>query len=225
MAMDHQPLYNLADLIRFRLRRGLSFGVDTIAYRYISALEPDSLADFNRQHVDGAPPVDFGLLRRVIDQRSMQRSDLLDGYEGLTIHARLGDCLHKCPSVEDITNLLCRHGLTEDFRQCRIHYGNHNDVNIGESKQYLDRLCEAVEALGLASSVVSSRPDDDFVALANAKTLVAGYRGFAWLAACVNPNRVIWDLQQPPLFPWLGIPANRPQLVHGYHHHLSLRTP
>jgi len=101
-----------------------------------------------------------------------------------------------------------------------LFYGNHkknlSDSKIKKSINYLELFKSKIEELNLTCELVSKSADEDFISLATAKCYIAGYRGFGWLAACINPNEVIWDIQDPPAFPWLDNKDFKEGLIEGY---------
>ena len=130
----------------------------------------------------------------------------------------MGDILGHVPPAETYTNIIQKYELNKRFDECILFYGFHKWANVEESHDYLLNLKNKIEKLNLKCNLRSGSADEDFSALATSKCYVAGYRGFSWLSASINPNEVIWDIQNPPDFPWAGraAPRFRAQLRTGW---------
>jgi hypothetical protein len=205
--------YRLADFVRFNLREALEYSRDSIAHEYVSnsGVSPNS-----------GPcvcPVNFDLLFDIVQRR--KESQLENRF---SIHLRLGDVIDLSISPRDYVDLIREQGLDRAYDECLIYYGNHNRVNEDPSQAFIMDLIERLKKIGVRSALAGGSVDEDFVALATSKCLVAGVRGFSWLAASINPHRVIWELQKPPEFPWLVNKHFLPALQEGFLFHQRLRA-
>ena len=230
MKKNWNNMYNLADIILTLNPKGLIHPEDSIVHRYLSSVDLPL-----QEKTDGLMPcasVDFDLVSSIVRSRTF---DIVPD-EILAIHARVGDILkmpkEKQPSPEDYVSIVTSNRLSERFDRCYIFHGNHTNLGVPASKRYLDMLVTELESLGMKCELVSNSVDDDFCALATAKNFLIGYRSFSWLAASINPNNVIWDLQDPPDF------NSFPKSMHGkeaddmykilmrsgYDNHLSIKT-
>ena len=203
MIKSWNNIYNLADIIITLNPKGLIHPEDSIAHRYLSSVDLPL-----QENVLGLMPcasVDFDLVSSIVRSRTF---DTVPD-EILAIHARVGDILkmpkEEQPSPEDYVSIVTSNRLYERFDRCYIFHGNHRDMGVPASKRYLDALVTALEGSGMKCELVSNSVDDDFCALATAKNFLIGYRSFSWLAASINPNNVIWDLQDPPDFNTLSL--------------------
>ena len=204
-----RTMYNLADMIRFNQRgKLLRCPKDTIGNQYIKRHKGVGL--------------DFGLLQEIVRERATPMPS-----STFVLHARIGDCLDRCPPVGRFVDIIREHGLSERFDTCNIYSGGWSHKGgrgRAGSQVYINELTEGIKGLGLSCSLVSESVDGDFTALATAPCFVVGYRGFSWLAASINPNEVIWDSQNPPDFKWLshGNAEKLNQLIAGYENQRSL---
>ena len=192
-------IYNLADMIMNLNPKGLLHPEDSIVHRYLSSVDLPI-----QENAWGLMPsfteLDFDLLSGIVSSRTFETVP----DDALALHVRVGDVFkipkEKPPSPEEYASIISSNGLSESFDRCCIFYGNHTNLMVSASKRYLDELVTALEGLGMKCELVSNSVDDDFCALATAKNFLVGYRSFSWLAASINPNNVIWDLQDPPDF-------------------------
>lgn len=201
-------MYNLCDLIKYKKRRGLNFK-GSIAHEYlIKQGEPFYGHERELQEID------FAFLQSITRKRvKMQFGD-----DAFVIHARLFDGFNNnTPEWDVFIKIIKKYELNIKFKKCIVFYGNHknniDDSLIKKSEWYLKKLKDEIEKLNLTCELSGSseypgplgfeRTDEDFAALSNAKCYIAGYRGFGWLSASINPNEVIWDIQNPPNFTWL----------------------
>jgi len=230
MKKNWDNLYNLGDMIMSLNPKGLLHPEDSIVHRYLSSVDLPL-----QENVSGLMPcasVDFDLVSSIVRSRTF---DTVPD-EILAIHVRVGDILkmpkEKQPSPEDYASIVTSNRLSERFDCCYIFHGNHTNLGVSASKLYLDELVTALEGLGMKCEFVSNSVDDDFCALATAKNFLVGYRSFSWLAASINPNNVIWDLQDPPDFNTFpksryGKKADGMYKIlmrSGYDNHLSIKT-
>jgi hypothetical protein len=199
---NQKSLYNLSDIIRFKKERGLNFQ-GSIAEEYLT------------KH-DNSYKIDFKCLQEIVQKR---RTKIADD-DTFVIHVRLFDVIDKVPDLDVFPQIIKNHNLHVRFKNCLLFYGNHRkgiaDSKIKESENYLKKLKNKIEDLKLSCKLVSQSADEDFICLATAKCYIAGYRGFEWLAASINPNEVIWDIQDPPIFPWLLNQDFKEGLIAGY---------
>ena len=206
-------LYNLSDIIRFRFEKGLHFGEDRISYAYLSKMENDIGPGFPpnwNKHFD----VDFNLLRSIVDEKTKIESN----EETFVIHARTGDVINKTIKINEFIEVIKKYKLNSNYKKCEIVTGNHRPRNLERSADYVDNLKNEISLLGIECSIISESVDEDFIRLANAKCFIAGYGGFSWLSACINYNKTIWDLQNPPKFPWNKIGGYNSFFIDGFQH-------
>ena len=203
--------YNLADIIKYNLEKGLIFHKESIAYEYITKYR--KLNTINSRL--GIPPIDYALLRKIVLKKS-KRLKLLPN-NCLAIHIRLGDVLEEAPNKEDILKIIINEKLNLKCDSCAIFYGFHNDVKINESLKYIDQFCRELKLLNFKVFKYSGKVDDDFILLSTAHYYIAGYRGFGWLSASINSGKVYWDLHNPPFFPWVSDVLNIPECLKGYY--------
>jgi len=114
-----------------------------------------------------------------------------------------------------------KYNLLKSFDSCFLFTGNHNNINERESIQYNLNVKSEIEKLNLNCEIISGSVDDDFSLLSTSECYIAGYRGFSWLSACINPNLVIWDIQDPPNFPWVYPRSQINQAIQGYDFYLE----
>lgn len=203
--------YNLADIIKYNLDKGLKFNKESITYEYIKKYR--KLNAINSRL--GIPPVDYALLREIVQKKS-QRLKLLSN-NILAIHIRLGDVLEEAPNQDDILKIIIENKLNLKCDSCAIFYGFHNDIKVNESLKYIDEFCEKLKSLNFKVLKYSGKVDEDFILLATAHHYIAGYRGFGWLSASINSGKVYWDLHNPPFFPWVRDILNIPECLKGYY--------
>lgn len=192
-----KDFYNLADIVRFKRKSGLSFK-GSIGYEYlIKQQEP-----FFDWGVFDHFAVDFECLQDIVKKRQPKKEEK----DTFVVHVRAFDCIDEVPVVDVFLKIIKKYNLHTRFRNCLVFYGNHQkgleNSLVKKSLNYLEELKNKIEELNLSCELVSKSADEDFVSLATAKCYIAGYRGFGWLAASINPNEVIWDIQEPPAFPW-----------------------
>ena len=211
-------LYNLADIVRFNFAKGLDFNKDTIAYQYVDQMDgPLSLTPHDTQaETYKIPSVDFELLYEIVSKREATPLST----DTFAVHVRVGDCLtlypDRIPRSKTFIDIIQKYNLHRRFSKCVIVSGNHNSAALLASKKYILKLKTEIENLNVSCNLVSGDADEDFTILSTAKCYIAGYRGFGWLSASINPNEVIWDIQKPPEFPWLMNRAWINQLIEGY---------
>jgi hypothetical protein len=190
-------VYSLADFIRFNLRMGLRFE-GSIAQQYLMQVGVP-LNDHPYPDDKTSPEIDYDLLVEIVRGRVRRRNE----GDVFAIHARVGDIVHLAPKVDVFTDIVVSRNWVG--KKCVIYHGNHTGHRAAESADYLDNLKSGIEGIGVEECELrSGEVDEDFVEIATSKHLIAGYRGFGWLSACINPNEVAWDIQEPPVFPWLG---------------------
>lgn len=218
-------IYNLADIIRFHHKKALNFDKETIAYQYISQINKSDL--FGEDDIKSknfrCPDINFNLLCEIVKSKNTRKLKK----EEFVMHVRAGDCigLHKSknrsfrdfPEPKRFIEIIKKHNLDKEYDKCILVTGNHNNQSILDSNIYIKNLKSTIEDLNLNCEIESNTADEDFALLATAKCFLVGFRGFSWLAASINPNRTIWDVQDPPHFPWLANPRFRNQLINGYH--------
>jgi hypothetical protein len=229
-------MYNLGDIIRFNFKRGLDFEESSIAFQYLKKTKNPLTDDIYQT----PPSVDFQLLYEIVNKR--ERQPLEDST--FVIHARTGDWLHLAPPQQAFIDVIHKYNLNKRFKKCGIVYAKqpwrvclsgygenaHNkdvkdalghtpEENLSKSEEYILKLKTEIENLNLSCDLISGSVDDDFTLLATSKCYVVGCRGFGWLAASINPNEVIWDIQEPPLFAW---DPYKTQLREGYENQQKL---
>ena len=204
-------IYNLSDIVRFKRESGLNFK-GSIAYEYLMKQQ----GPFFDWEVFDHFSVDFECLQDIVKKRQTQQGKK----DTFVIHVRAFDCIDKVPDVDVFLKIIKKHNLHVRFRNCLLFYGNHRkgleDSQVKKSENYLEKLKRKIEELNINCKLVSKSVDEDFVSLSTAKCYIAGYRGFGWLAAAINPNEVIWDIQEPPIFPWLLNQDLKEGLIEGY---------
>ena len=215
----NQCVYNLADIVRFKDKCGLEYK-NSIAYEYLLRQGPPyHYKSYNIEKID------FQCLQEIVKKRCTQNVD----EKTFAIHVRAFDAIDKVPDVDVFLKIIKKYKVNTRFKNCFLFYGNHKKTLPNhlhkKSINYLKELKNKIEELNLTCKLVSKSADEDFISLAMAKCYIAGYRGFGWLAASINPNEVIWDIQQPPVFPWLPekrgrlLPQLRNSLLEGYEFH------
>jgi hypothetical protein len=213
-----KDIYNLADIVRFKRKSGLNFK-GSIAYEYLMK-QQEPFFDWG---VFDHFLVDFECLQDIVKKRQSQVKE-----DAFVIHVRAFDCVDKVPDVDVFLKIIKKYKLHSRFRNCLLFYGNHKkgleNSKIKKSENYLKKLKNKIEKLNLTCELVSKSVDEDFISLATAKCYIAGYRGFGWLAASINPNEVIWDIQDPPIFPWLINQDFKEGLIEGYEFHKSIKS-
>ena len=234
---DWQYLYNLCDIIKFNYSKGLNFDKSSIAYQYISKVNPAELIiegslNLWRQgktqplldrHILSEkdsfklPFIDFDLLKSIISKRNFTPLNR----NTIAIHLRSGDCIHEAPAPSKFPNIIEKYNLLKSFDSCFLFTGNHNNINKRESIEYNLNVKSEIEKLNLNCEIISGSADDDFSLLSTSECYIAGYRGFSWLSACINPNLVIWDIQDPPNFPWVYPRSHINQAIQGYDFYLE----
>ena len=208
-------VYNLSDIVRFKRDYGLKYK-DSIAYQYLTEQGPPYHAIYSK--------IDFECLKTIVEKKCTQITD----DDTFVIHVRAFDVIELSPNPEFFIKIIKKYSLHTRFRNCLLFYGNHtkdlSDSKIKESIDYLEVLKNKIEELNLTCELVSKSVDEDFISLATAKCYIAGYRGFGWLAASINPNEVIWDIQDPPVFPWLVNQDFKESIIEGYEFHKSIKS-
>lgn len=214
-----KDFYNLADIIRFKRKSGLNFK-GSIAYEYLMK-QREPFFDWG---VFDHFSVDFQCLQDIVKKRQTQQAEK----DTFVIHVRAFDVIELCPNPDFFIKIIKKYSLHTRFKNCLLFYGNHkkglDDSQVKKSKNYLKKLKNKIEKLRLSCELVSKSADEDFISLATAKCYIAGYRGFGWLAASINPNEVIWDIQEPLTFPWLLNPDLKQGLIEGYKFHKSIKS-
>ena len=208
--------YRLADSIRFNLPPGLAFDESSIAHQYYSRVDMQKFT--NNKRMPGRQ-IDFDLLKTIVEEGLEKEVDP----NCFVIHCRVGDVIEHVPDPTTFIDLIKKYRLHEKYHRCKVVTGNHTNRHIDKSREYVLRLQQMVRDLGIECATVSDTVDNDFRLMATCQCLIAGYRGFSWLAASINPNDVIWDIQEAPLFPWLHNKKFIKQLVSGYENQLSLK--
>tara|TARA_R110001599_G_scaffold280955_1_gene482537 strand:- start:319 stop:957 length:639 start_codon:yes stop_codon:yes gene_type:complete len=204
-------MYNLSDIVRYKKDYGLKYK-GSIAYQYLTEQGPPyyGAAAYNSSKID------FECLKSIVEKTCTQSAD----DDTFVIHVRAFDVIELSPNPDCFIKIIKKYSLHIRFRNCLLFYGNHNkglsDARIKKSINYLEVLKNKIEELNLTCELVSKSADEDFISLATAKCYIAGYRGFGWLAASINPNEVIWDIQDPPVFPWLFDQNSKDDLIEGY---------
>jgi len=249
--------YNLADLVIFSQRRCIHSSLKhTIVNEY--AIQHPRI-DFEKLKWEISPPsarfdVDFAGLKAIVERRyndlykiEMNDDPDFDNKNTLVIHLRLGDRLAKLNTNDFYKSIIDRNGLSR-LTNCHIVWGIHNkDIPQGCTSKAFDESRKAVESLekflrdsyNYNTRIVSRTVDQDFCKLSTSEHLITGDRGFAWLAASINPNNVYWDVQDLderaiyPKFGWLNerwINNNRTLddiirqhnlLLTGYNYHIN----
>ena len=203
-------MYNLSDIVRFKKDYGLKYK-DSIAYQYLTEQGPP----YYRETYNSCK-IDFECLKSIVEKTCTQR---VDDYT-FVIHVRAFDVIELSPNPDCFIKIIKKYSLHTRFRNCLLFYGNHKkELSDSRIKKWIDNLevlKKKIEELSLTCELVSKSADEDFISLATAKCYIAGYRGFGWLAACINPNEVIWDIQDPPTFPWLVNQDFKVGLIEGY---------
>tara|TARA_B110000444_G_C18843142_1_gene600156 strand:- start:3045 stop:3707 length:663 start_codon:yes stop_codon:yes gene_type:complete len=213
-----KDIYNLSDIVRFKRKHGLNFK-GSIGYEYLMKQQ----GPFFDWGVFDHCSVDFQCLQDIVKKRQSQAKK-----DTFAIHVRAFDCIDKVPDVDVFLKIIKKYNLHSRFRNCMLFYGNHKkgleNSQVKKSESYLKKLKNKIEKLNLTCELVSKSVDEDFISLATAKCYIAGYRGFGWLAASINPNEVIWDIQDPPVFPWLVNQDFKEGLIEGYEFHKSIKS-
>lgn len=204
-------IYNLADIIKYNLDKGLSFPKESISYQYIKNYR--KLNHINSRL--GVPPIDYSLLREIVLEKSKKLKLLSKNC--LAIHLRLGDVLEEAPKQEAILKIIIENKLNIKCDSCAIFYGFNNNIKIDESLKHIDKFCKELNLLNFKVLKYSGEVDNDFILLSTAKCYIAGYRGFGWLSASINSGEVYWDLHDPPLFPWVRDLLNIPECLKGFY--------
>lgn len=211
-------MYNISDIVRFKKDYGLKYK-SSIAYQYLTEQGPP----YYGKAYDSCK-IDFECLKSIVEKTCAQSAD----DDTFVIHVRAFDVIELCPNPDCFIKIIKKYSLHTRFKNCLLFYGNHkkdlSDSKIKESINYLELLKNKIEKLNLTCELVSKSADEDFISLATAKCYIAGYRGFGWLAACINPNEVIWDIQDPPAFPWLVNKDFKEGLIEGYKFHKSIKS-
>jgi hypothetical protein len=232
-------MYNIADLIRFNLKRGKDFKEESIVCKYLNQIE-QPLYEGKQPGAPSrapwmpakAPKINFKLLYDIVNQRKIQPMN----EDCFVVHVRAGDIMHQMDRFfkpEMYSDIIKKYNLDKRFKRCMIVTGNHLSgevAKVKESSEYINKLQKEIEKSSIVCELISGDVDDDFAILATAKCYVAGFRGFAWLAASINPNEVIWDIQNPPEFPWLtnwAYDSHRKdyisQLIEGWEFHRQIQ--
>ena len=215
-------MYNLADILRFRHKRGLEYK-GSIAEKYLRMLDASKLQK---------PHIDFDLLKDIVNSYDIGKE-----LDCICIHLRLGDLLsshqrhagYTNAVVDDIISIVTRNNLHEKYNKCKIFYGNHTGKANTEytdncSQKIIVTLITNLKKLNIDSVTESNSVDEDFIKIATGECFIPTIRGFSWLAASINPNDVYWDIQDPPKFDWALIQSARPTLVSGYEFHLKNKS-
>ena len=205
-------IYNLADIIKYNLDKGLNFPKDSISYEYIYKYRRLNRINYRL----GVPPVDYDLLRKIVLKKG-SKLKLLPS-KCLAIHLRLGDVIDETPKEKEILNIIRTNKLDKICDSCAIFYGFHNTLNKIESLKYIKKLKKELNLLNLTVDCHSGSVDNDFTLLSTANYYIAGYRGFGWLSASINSGNVFWDLHNPPFFEWVRDRMNIPECIRGYYY-------
>ena len=211
--------YELGDIIRFNQNVGLSHPKDTIAHEYIKSLQtsfPDASSNIP---LDTTKPsfIKWNLLKGIVDKRTRDHAPP----NTLSIHLRAGDCLGSVPPSQTYCDIIQDNQLNNEFPSCTLVYGIHRGPSAASDKKVRE-LKEALCDLGMECHIRSQSADSDFTFLSTSAGYIAGGRGFGWLSASINPNKVFWDIQGPPTFPWLLNRHLLPSLVDGLQNHQRL---
>jgi len=237
-------MYNLGDMIRFKQIHGLNLNLKgTIGYEYLVKQGPPYYIlphkkrffkgwhkQLSEQYPNISNPlkcaktfevdpceIDYKCLLDIVKKRCSRIAD----EDTFAIHIRVFDAINQkgTPDLDTFIKIIKKYNLHTRFKNCLLFYGNHKSFIktdlIDKSNNYLETLKNKIEELNLTCKFVSRGVDEDFISLATAKCYVAGYKGFGFLAASINPNEVIWDIQNPPKFPWEYKPL-RKYLIKGY---------
>lgn len=214
--------YNLADIVRFNFKYARRFDINSIGRLYVAN---SGLPKRRPRYPRECPhPINYDLLQSIVLDRQQ------DKFDGLAIHCRLGDVVSLSPSVSDFVTIIKKYNLNKKYKKCKLFYGIHHlgKASEDDSLLFLDNFKSEVKKLGMECNVESNDADDDFVSISTASCFIPSILGFSWLAATINPNNVIWDIQNPPKFPWLEqYCRNRGyhnQLIDGYKNQLNLRN-
>lgn len=220
--MRDMAQYFLADSIRF--------------HRILKALDPYSIVSLyhkqvNPQMIKGSwnkskehyhrPNVNFKVLSKIVEEKS---SGVINQ---LAIHLRLGDCYGKSQSVEKYIRIIKRNEKTIKTKNCRIYCCLHKKINAEKSSQFVVRLGNRLREEGFNVKMPEVQRangwynvDRDFVEIASSKYLIAGKRGFGWLAACMNKNYVFWGAYKMfgriPDFRWERESQDNYNLLEGF---------
>jgi len=227
-------MYNLADIIKYRNygRSFKRFEPTTIAYQYLSQVDlpyhkkygPDG-----KLHKYNPHEIDFDLLFNITNNRKFKRLPM----DVFAIHLRLGDVIDYAPPYTAFLDIIDKYKLHKKYKKCIIFWGLHVKARRPASEKYIHKLTTGLKSTyNITTTICSGTVDNDFCQLATAQCYIAGYKGFGWLSASINPNNVIWDIQQPPIFPWEGDHDNNcnrsSELINilnsGYTYHQSIKT-
>jgi hypothetical protein len=210
MNLDND-MYNLSDIVRFKKEYGLKYK-DSIGYQYLTEVGPPYHCPKTYESCE----IDFECLQGIVKKKSTNNFD----DDTFVIHVRAFDVIELIPDVNIFIKIIKKYQLHLRFNNCLLFYGNHKkgleNSKVKKSLNYLEGLQNKIKELNLTCKFVSKSVDEDFISLSTAKCYVAGYRGFGWLAASINPNEVIWDIQNPPVFPWLDDKNFKRVLIEGY---------
>jgi len=213
-ADDHtwNNTYNLADIIRFQLKKGLLFPQSSIAFQYINncgaKLQERSFAKLQ----PCVENVDFNLLSNIIKRKSPEYRN--NQYHScLSIGLRLGDMITDplTPQPQEILDLILKKDLHKKFSSCALLWGLHYNLYSEESKEYIVKL------EGLLSPYFNlinppGTVDEDLIFGANSLYYISASRGFGWLTGCLNRHIVDWEFND---LSWESITKYRNQLQLG----------
>lgn len=184
--------YNLADIIRFQLKKGLLFPQDSIAFQYINncqaQLQERSFAKLQPCVED----VNFNLLSNILKNKSPEyRSNHY--HPCLSIGLRLGDMITDplTPKPQEILDFILENNLHKKINSCALLWGLHYDFYSEESQQYILKL----QSLLTPHFTLVHSPgtvDGDLIFGANSLYYIAASRGFGWLTGCLNMHTVYW---------------------------------
>ena len=198
-------MYNLSDSIRFQLKGGLKFQ-GSIAKFYLKNIDKN----LKKGHVD------FQLLKDIVD--SYKRPQIKNA---ICIHMRLADaCNFKCHKKQDVVqetlHIIDQYSLSKVYKKSLIFYKNHINKNERLSQQIIQNLIHHLKKRGINAEWIANDVDEDFISLSTAACYIPTFRGFSWLSASINPNKVFWEIQNPPDFDWVWSKDYIPALNEGY---------
>lgn len=215
--INEDGTYRLADFVRFSMRVVLNRSdTDSIAYKYVSH-RPKEMIDKRKPSI-----MDYDLLSWIVHS-----TPLYPEPKSIYIHYRLGDVTsgsHGYITPQNIIDLIEKYNLKDTFSKVVIVYGFHKDSlkYVDVSDGIINELVGKLEDIGMSVTLKSTTPDEDFINCAKADCFIPTTRGFSFLAAAINRNRVIWDFQTPPRFEWLlNNAANIQSSLAGYEYQRS----
>ena len=187
--------YRLGDIVKGILLKRKKF-------EYLDSIErdlPNSIAAIYLKKTKSLPFNDrinnLEILEKIVDEKSKNAN--IPGENDLVFHIRLGDVILDFKEGEVVLSL-SSHGITiKDLKRLLkkvkkntsadkviLIYGVHmTEINQEANDKYLKAIKEVLKAYGFEIEEKNSMlPDDDFIYMSNAKTLITTGGGFSGLA-------------------------------------------